>query len=123
MIYIGNQTDGGCSIYLDVHAMERERGGIQVSAVIGDGSYEGDVLIHLGSTLQVTFVDELWGDLRGLRTFLDRHGKERILEDLKDTLSEELSPYEPAPAAARTRPHVYLPLFAPPGVVAETSRA
>ncbi len=123
MIYIGNQADGGCGIYLDAYALERQHGGIQVSAVIGDGSYEGEVLVLLGSGVQVTFVDELWGDSRRLRAFLDRHGKERILRDLEGALREEWPELGRASSDSRSRPHVYLPLFDAPGVVAEANPA
>jgi len=121
MIYIGAETDGGCGIYLDVHTVARSHHGQELTAVIGDGHYEGEVLIVLGHGVDVTFVDALWGDTVGLRNFLEQHGEEKIRDDLRRTLSSCAAGDESTVAGRRVRPHVYLPLFADPGVVAEKS--
>lgn len=123
MIYIGTQAEGGCGIYLDVHAEENHSEGREISAVIGDGSYEGEVLIVCGRGFEVTFVDALWGDVQGLRDFLECHGEEKIRADLHRALTP-CEPYEGGSVVRHaTRPHVYLPLFSDPGVVAETGLA
>jgi len=123
MIYIGTDSEGGCGIYLDVHAVERQNHGIQVSAVIGDGCYEGDVLIELAERLQVTFVDALWGDTQALRDFFARHGEERICADLRDAAQVWRLRERGAEAERGTRPHVYLPLFDTHGLIAESRPA
>lgn len=118
MIYIGAEAEGGCGIYLDVHATERKEQGQQLLAIIGDGCYEGEVMISLGREVEITFVDALWGDYGALRAFFCRHGEERLRADLRRALQGELREDNGAKSGA-SRPHVYLPLFADSGQVAE----
>ena len=116
MSYIGNQADGGCGIYLDVHNMERNRRGTRLVGIIGDGHYEGEVIVEMLERPEITFVDELWGDRSGLRAFFDRHGEEKIRADLRQAMSVST----PQRREGRSvQPHVYLPLFDLHGAVNE----
>jgi len=119
MIYIGTDSESGGGIYLDVHTVVRSRRGQELTAVIGDGHYEGEVLIALGARLEVTFVDALWGDASGLRSFLEHYGEEKIRADLRHTLTSFNVDGANSDSGRGSRPHVYLPLFTEPGGIAE----
>lgn len=116
MFYIGNQAEGGCGIYLDVHNMERNRRGTNLVGIIGDGHYEGEVIIEVVERPEITFVDELWGDRSALRAFLDRHGEEKIRADLQQAVSVSSPRLREGRAV---QPHVYMPLFDMHGAVNE----
>ncbi|PLY07403.1 MAG: hypothetical protein C0624_03685 [Desulfuromonas sp.] len=121
MIYIGAETESGCGIYLDVHSVERSGCGQELAAVIGDGLYEGEVLISFGPDFEITYVDSLWGDAKGVRNFLARHGEENIESDIRFALAVDGHAVDSVTGNRGSRPHVYLPLFADPGAVAEMS--
>lgn len=71
MIYIATTEADGSAIYFDIHATERRQSGLRVSGTVGDGGYEGEVLVETGRDAVVTFADAWLGGL-GFREFLDR---------------------------------------------------
>jgi len=102
MDYIGTAVDGHQGVYLDMHNIDRSQDGLRVSAMIGDGCYEGEVLIECGELNQVTFADAwLGGD--GLAEFLQRCGQRwletALLEAVRHTLTTE------SREAGTCRPH------------------
>jgi len=123
MIYIGTEVEEGGGVYVDVHAVTRRRKGLELHAVIGDGRYEGELLVEIGSAVEITFVDALWGDAKGLRVFLDRHGEGRIRDELRTTLCADSAAHVRSCSCRGVRPHVYLPLLDAHGVVAEAGHA
>jgi hypothetical protein len=90
MIYIGATENSSQAIYLDIHSIEHLRCGTRVSAVIGDGCYEGEVLIECGEQTAVTYADAwLGGD--GLDDFLQRCGKHWLREQLVASVTDRVA--------------------------------
>jgi hypothetical protein len=85
MVYIGTTAEDGSAVYFDVRSIERCTDGIRVTGTIGDGQYEGEVLVELGSSSEVTFVDAWLGGL-GYREFITRFDREVLQQDLLDSL-------------------------------------
>ncbi len=77
MIYIATAESDGSAIYFDIHAAERKGGGLRVSGMVGDGSYEGEVLVETGHEVAVTFADA-WLGGAGFREFLRRCGPRQL---------------------------------------------
>ena len=119
MLYIGTQSGEGCALYLDIHATGTDPCGVMISALIGDGQYEGEIHIALGRDLQVTYLDALRGDGDALEAFLSRHGREKIHRDLVVSLSPEVLTRGHSALSQRPRPHRYMPLFHGHGQVRE----
>jgi len=71
MVYIGTSQEQGQAIYFDIHAIRKVRQGLEVCGTVGDGCYEGEVLVECGSIDEVTFVDS-WLGGAGLSGFLRR---------------------------------------------------
>lgn len=99
MIYIGATESNGSAIYFDIYAAERHGCGMRISGTIGDGCYEGDVLVEVGRNDSVTFADA-WLGGSGFSEFIDRCGsdllKSALLESLRDL---------PLRHARRSQPH------------------
>lgn len=85
MVYIGTTSYDGGAAYIDVHAAERSADGLRISGTIGDGQYEGDVLVEFGRTEEVTFVDA-WLGGSGYREFAARFDLDRLQKDLLASL-------------------------------------
>ncbi|NIQ95935.1 MAG: hypothetical protein GWO11_03165 [Desulfuromonadales bacterium] len=83
MIYLCNSEQGNLAVYLDVHAMERQERGFALSGTLGDGHYEGDVMVEVGVDVAITFADR-WLDRDGLETFFDRVDKRMVESALAD---------------------------------------
>jgi hypothetical protein len=89
MIYIGTTEFSGQAIYLDIHAIEQVADGVRVSAVIGDGCYEGEVLIESGQRPAVTYADA-WLGGAGLGDFLQRCGRHWLQQQLFESIQERV---------------------------------
>ncbi|ABA88469.1 hypothetical protein Pcar_1220 [Syntrophotalea carbinolica DSM 2380] len=80
VLSLGEQS--GETVYLDIHHAEWcQRSGTPrwaLSALLGDGWYEGEVLIESGDQVQVTFADEWLGCSR-IGEFFERVDRERLL--------------------------------------------
>ena len=85
MIYIGTTQDNGSAIYFDIHAAERQGRGMRISGTVGDGCYEGEVLVEVGRNDCVTFVDA-WLGGTGFREFIDRCSGGDLEEALLDSV-------------------------------------
>ena len=87
MIYIGTTQDNGSAIYFDIHAAERQGRGMRFCGTLGDGSYEGEVLVEIGSNDCVTFADA-WLGGSGFIEFMDRCSAEVLERALLDSVRE-----------------------------------
>lgn len=87
MIYIGTTENNGSAIYLDVYATERQGRGMRISATIGDGCYEGEVLVEVGRNDSVTFADA-WLGGSGFAEFMARCGADVLEQSLLATVRE-----------------------------------
>jgi len=99
MIYIGTTRDSSSAIYFDIHATERRGRIVCISGTIGDGCYEGEALVELGRTDEITYADAwLGGD--GFQDFISRCDLDLLENTLIETLREMPTRY-----AQRRRPH------------------
>ena len=72
MVYLATPSDDGRAVYFELYATERTATGLRVCATIGDGQYEGEVLVEFsGSCQEVTFADS-WLGGTGFREFATR---------------------------------------------------
>jgi hypothetical protein len=85
MIWLDMMEENGSAFYLDIRGIEprRRRGETlyAISGVLGDGRNEAEVLLDVGSEVEVVFVDE-WlskGRLRGLFSRVNRDELVRAL--------------------------------------------
>jgi len=90
MVWLSTTNSMGNSLYLEVRCRERKHGGAGprelVTATIGDGSYEGEVLIGLGARVDITFVDRYFAP-QELEQFFSRID----LDQLREALAAEFS--------------------------------
>ena len=88
VLTLGEQT--GETVYLDIHHAEwRQHTGAAhwaVSALLGDGWYEGEVLIESGEQVQVTFADEWIGHYQ-IGELFDRVGRENLLGAIREAVA------------------------------------
>jgi hypothetical protein len=99
MIYIGTTGNDGSAIYFDVHAAERQGRSLNISGTIGDGCYEGEVLVEVGRNDSVTFADA-WLGGSGFTEFLARCGADALERALLETV-RDMPVFRPR----RGRPH------------------
>lgn len=99
MVYVGTTDDNGSAIYFDIHSAERLGKCVCISGTIGDGSYEGEVLVELGNSESVTFADA-WLRNDGFSEFVDRCDLSLLKSALIDSLRE--MPFFQVP---RIQPH------------------
>lgn len=90
MIYIGTTEFPEQAIYLDIHAIEQQGNQTSVSALVGDGCYEGEVLIEFAEQPAVTYADT-WLGGAGLNEFLQRTGQAWLQQQLLDCVQEHLA--------------------------------
>lgn len=99
MIYIGTTENNGCAIYFDIHSAERQGRGMRFSGTVGDGCYEGEVLVEIGRSESVTFADA-WLGGSGFPEFIDRCGMTMLEESLLESVREM-----PFFCSRRSQPH------------------
>lgn len=99
MIYIGTTQNNGSAIYFDIYSAEREGRGVRISGTVGDGSYEGEVMVEVGRNDSVTFADA-WLGGEGFSEFIARCGSELLESALLDSVREM-----PIFHARRIQPH------------------
>ena len=87
MIYIGTTGNNGSAIYFDIHSAERHGRGMRFSGTVGDGCYEGEVLVETGRSESVTFADA-WLGGSGFAEFIDRCGMATLEESLLEAVRE-----------------------------------
>lgn len=100
MIYIGTTENNGSAIYFDIYAAEKQGRGLRVSGTIGDGCYEGEVLVELGRHDSVTFADA-WLGGEGFHEFIDRCDSSAVEVALLESVREM-----PIFRSRRSQPHV-----------------
>ncbi|OHB28574.1 MAG: hypothetical protein A2X84_03610 [Desulfuromonadaceae bacterium GWC2_58_13] len=87
MVWLDVMGDNGSALYFVTDRVERLQGrgapGMAVSGLVGDGQYEGQVLIEVGSEVQVTFVDA-WIATREFHRFVQRVDLIRVTAALSD---------------------------------------
>ena len=71
MVTLDMHVDLGSSVYLDIYHVEKTAGGFRLSAILGDGWYEGEVAVLIGQGVEVTFADALLAE-EDLRAFFAR---------------------------------------------------
>jgi len=101
MIYIGTTENSGSAIYFDIYAAERQGRGMHISGTIGDGCYEGEVLVEVGRSDCVTFADA-WLGGSGFTEFMARCGPD-VLEKALLASVREL----PLLHVRRSKPHAH----------------
>jgi len=99
MIYVGTTQDNGSAIYFDIHSAERFGRGVCISGTLGDGCYEGEVLVELGSTESVTFADA-WLRSDAYYEFVERCDLPQLVSSLLDSVREE-----PIFKVSKAQPH------------------
>jgi len=99
MIYIGTTGNNGSAIYFDVYSAERQGRGMRISGTIGDGCYEGEVLVEVGRSDCVTFADA-WLGGTGFAEFLSRCGSDTLEQALLESVREM-----PMFHSRRSQPH------------------
>ena len=99
MVYIGTTKNSGSAIYFDIYSAVRQGRGMRISGTIGDGCYEGEVLVEVGRSESVTFADA-WLGGSGFVEFLDRCGSDVLEQALLDSVREM-----PLLHARRSQPH------------------
>ncbi len=87
MIYIGTTQDNGSAIYFDIYAAERQGRGMRFCGTLGDGCYEGEVLVEIGDSDCVTFADA-WLGGSGFSEFMERCRPEALKSALLDSVRE-----------------------------------
>ena len=87
MIYIGTTANNGSAIYFDIHSAERQGRGMRFSGTVGDGCYEGEVLVETGRSESVTFADA-WLGGSGFWEFIDRCGITMLEDSLLESVRE-----------------------------------
>ncbi len=113
MIYIDTVESEGQGVYFDTHSVERCDNGVKICGMVGDGYYEGEVLIELGRDAEVTFVDQWLGNADEAASFLLRCGNDRIRAALvQAALQIPLVKEGRCGVSREPAPHVHLPLFA-----------
>lgn len=87
MIYIGTTENNGSAIYFDIYSAERQGRGMRISGTIGDGCYEGEVLVEVGRDDSVTFADA-WLGGSGFSEFMGRCRSDILERSLIDSVRE-----------------------------------
>jgi hypothetical protein len=87
MIYIGTTESNGSAIYFDIYSAERQGRGMRISGTIGDGCYEGEVLVEIGRDDSVTFADA-WLGGSGFSEFMSRCSSDILERALLDSVRE-----------------------------------
>jgi hypothetical protein len=78
MIALDLEQAASSALYLDIHHVEfTDQGALRVCALLGDGWYEGEVLIEVGDQVNVTLAD-LYLDETAIRPLLQRIGRDAL---------------------------------------------
>lgn len=103
MIWLDITGKNGNAFYLDVHHMESrmmagERG-LALSATVGDGGCETQVLIEAGEGVEVTFADR-WCDREAFGAFSSSVELSMVEEALKEVVADMAICIESLPGTA-----------------------
>ncbi len=103
MICLSVAENTHATIYLDVHHVEKNSRNpetFSVSGTLGDGPYEGEVLLEISDDVEVTFVDS-WMDQKSLRRFFDRNGREMVCAALREAANSMVFRLENLPTSEK----------------------
>lgn len=99
MIYIGTTEESGSAIYFDIYSAVRQGRGMSISGTVGDGCYEGEVLVEVGRSESVTFADA-WLGGSGFVEFMARCNSDVLEQSLLESVREM-----PLLHVRRSQPH------------------
>mgnify|MGYP001426159804 CR=1 FL=1 len=86
MVYLATPSYDGRAVYFEPYVTERTAAGLRICGTIGDGQYEGEVLVEFeGARTQVTFADSWLGGV-GFREFAERCNIARLGQELVGSL-------------------------------------
>lgn len=105
MIYIGATEGNGSAIYFDIYSTERQGRGMRIYGTLGDGCYEGEVLVEVGRNSSVTFADA-WLGGSDYAEFITRCDTELLSQRLLDAMLELTSLH-----GRRSLPHGNSPAY------------
>ncbi|PLX79801.1 MAG: hypothetical protein C0616_09885 [Desulfuromonas sp.] len=95
MVWLQETTTAGHGLYFEIRSLERKlRSGSPVAivtATLGDGSYEGDVLVEFGLSTDVCFVDQ-WLAPEALRGFLGQINLHRLKDEIVAVCEDGVQP-------------------------------
>lgn len=63
MFYFATTQNDNSAIYFDIHSSLRSQNEVNLSGILGDGYYEGEVLVSMGQNDSVTFLDAWTGSI------------------------------------------------------------
>lgn len=103
MVWLDVSDNNGYALYFVTERIERLSGmrteGFTVSGILGDGGYEGEVIVEVGENPQVTFVDA-WlarDDFSRFVASIDRERVSAALTEVAAGLTSELSDHGNTP--------------------------
>lgn len=110
MVWLGISVENGAAVYLDIHDIERRalRGEMvyAISATLGDGQFEAQVLVEIGGAVEISLADP-WVSAQDARDFFERVGLERLRLALAEAVLGMRVLLEDAPASGtRSRSRV-----------------
>lgn len=110
MVWLGISAENGAAVYLDIHDIERRSlwGELvyAVSATLGDGQFEAQVLVEIGGSVEITLADP-WVSAQQAREFFARVGLERLRQAVCEAVLGMRVMFEEAPASgSRSRSRV-----------------
>jgi len=111
MIYLDSLlTDEGLGVYFEIYSIEQRQEMTLVTGMVGDGYYEGGLLLEVGDRVELTFFDEwLGGD--GLSAFFRRYGNESLRRSIVMASSELIDCYKTIPSRRSPAELEDAPLF------------
>ena len=89
MVWLNAEDVNGNGLYLHIHRMEQRVAGQGIFALhgtVGDGYYEGEVLLEVGEDVEITFADQ-WLDRFSLESFFERTDRQKVESALARTVS------------------------------------
>ena len=91
MIHLNLAVQDEMAVYLDVQGIEARHEsageGFALTGTLGDGLYEGEVLLEIGEKVEVTFIDE-WLGCAELNRFFRRVEREALDSALAEAVAE-----------------------------------
>lgn len=88
MVWLNATDENGNGLYLNIYRVE-QRGGecFALHGTVGDGFYEGDVLVEIANAVKITFADQ-WLHRRALEDFFARAGRSSVEGAIAEKASE-----------------------------------
>ncbi len=91
MVWLNAANENGSGLYLNIHRIEERAGSLfALHGTVGDGYYEGEVVIEVGEGTDITFADD-WLDRSALNEFFGHVDRADVESALAERASELLS--------------------------------